>query len=157
MAYGIGIDEMGALELGALEIGARRAQKVVPKSPYGNTIHIQQDRPRSYAYQVFGLGSSTLGAAGATTLNQVFQEPFRPERLVLSDSVAGNSVVNSIFIGVKPQMANNASFPAVLFGAGTFETRIAFDCGQPGQNFLVNLTLAAAGTISGGAFGSVIK
>lgn len=159
MAYGIGALDIGAEdEMGAFDIGAvARRRKAPPKSPYGNTIQVQNTRPTQYVYQVFGLGSATLGGAGATALNQVFQEPFRAERLVLSDSVANNSTVNSIFIGVKPQLANNASFPASLFGPGTFETRVAFDCGTAGQNFLINLTLAAAGTISGGAFGSVIK
>lgn len=152
-----GIDHIEGLELGALELGARRAVKVQPRTPYGNPVHVQNNPPRKYAYQVFGLGSATLVGAGATALNQVFQEAFRPERLVLADSVANNSTVNSIFIGVKPQMANNAAFPAVMFGAGTFETRVEFDTGLAGQNFIVNVTMAAAGTISGGAFGSVVK
>ena len=163
--YGIGIDDVGAddvgaLDIGALEIGRRRArhmQRRQPVGPYGNQVHVQTQRPTQYAYQVFGLGAATLGGAGATALNQVFQEPFRAERLLLADSVANNSTINSIFIGVKPQLANNASMPAIMFAGTTFETRVAFDSGVPGQNFLVNVTMAAAGTISGGAFGSVVK
>lgn len=165
--YNIGALELGAQDIGAEdEIGAvkraiarRRAMpaKASPINPYGNPVTVQADRPRRYAYQVFGLGSATLGGAGTTSLNQVFQEAFRPERLVLSDSVAGNSTITGIFIGVRPQLANIGSLPASLFAATTFETRVEFDTGNPGQNFLVNVTMAAAGTISGGAFGSVVK
>lgn len=157
MAYGIGALDIGAEDdIGAFEIGARR-KRAAPVSPYGNKIQVQNTRPTQYVYQYFGLGSATLAAAGSTALNQVFQEPFRPERLVLSDSVTGNSVITSIFIGVKPQSANNGSAPAAMFAPNTFETRVAFDCGTAGQNFIINVTMAAAGTISGGAFGSVVK
>lgn len=163
--YNIGYTDISGEELGYMELGAAKKRlparasqgRVIPATPYGNPVTPQQVRPGRYAYKTFGLGASTLGGAGTTSLNQTFQEVFRPERLLLQDSVANNATVNSIFIGVKPQVANNASMPASAFYSGTFETRVEFDTGNPGQSFQVNLTLAAAGTISGMAFGSVIS
>lgn len=166
--YNIGYTELGYTDIGAeadvgavkrAPIGIRRLPtgKVLPTTPYGNTVRPQSIQPNRYAYKTFGLGSSTLGGGGTTSLSQVFQEVFRPERLLLQDSVANNSTVNSIFIGVKPQVANTAAMPASAFYNNTFETRVEFDTGNPGQSFTVNLTLAAAGTISGMAFGSVVS
>lgn len=149
-------DEIGAVKR-AVRAGLVRRQPVQPRTPYGAPVHVQQRGAREYAYQLFGLGAATLGGAGNTSLSQAFQEVFRPERLTLADSVANNSTVTGIFIGVRPQLTNLASLPASLFGATAMETRVEFDTGKPGQTFAVNITMAAAGTISGGAFGSVVK
>jgi len=162
-------DEMG-WDVG-LEVGRRRRHRApvgmarqlmargptLAVGPYGTPVHAAEPKAARALYQVFGLGSATTAGAGSWVLSQVFQESFRPERLVLQESVAGNSAVNVIAIGVRPQSANLASLPASAFGAGAFETRIQFDTGQPGTTFTINGTNLAAGSISGMAFGTVIK
>ena len=161
MAEYIGIDIAGEFDEAGYEIGAkapvRRAAKVVPRTPYGNPVQASSHGPREMLYQVFGMGAATLGGAGATALAQVAQETFRPERLILADSVANNSTITGIFMGVRPQFANLASMPASAFAAGAFETRVTFDTIQAGKTAQINVTMAAAGTISGGFFGTMVR
>jgi hypothetical protein len=125
--------------------------------PYGTPVHAAEPKAARALYQTFGLGTASTAGAGSSQLAQVFQESFRPERLVLQESVAGNSVVNAITIGIRPQSANLASMPVSAFGSGAFETRVQFDTGQPGTTFAVQFTNLAAGAVSGMAFGTVIK
>jgi hypothetical protein len=169
MAEYIGLDIAGEIEGDDDEAGydigaaARRrpmgkaVARVVPRTPYGNPVAAGSRGPREVLYQVFGMGAATLGAAGSTLLSQVAQETFRPERLILSDSVAGNSTVTGIFLGVRPQFANLASMPAAAFAAGAFEVRVTFDTIQAGKTAQINITMAAAGTISGGFFGTMVR
>ena len=175
-----GDDDIGyevGYEVGYEEIGRKRGRPVVRKvavpagmarqaqfrgptlavGPYGTPVHAAEPKAAKALYQVFGLGTATTVAAGNADLSQTFQEAFRPERLVLVESVPGNTTISAIIIGVRPQQANIAQMPASAFGPGAFETRVQFDTGQPGQVFLIPAYNAAAGTFSGMAFGTVIK
>ena len=162
--YNIGALDIGAWDLGAEDdigdddVGARRraVRRPVPHTPYGSPVRVKQQKAREYLYQAFGLGAFTAGGAGAGLLSQVFQEAFRPERLTLVETVAGQQITG-IFVGVRPQLANLAVMPVAAFAAGAFETRVAFDAGNPGQSFVVNLNFLAAATVTGMAFGSVVK
>jgi len=175
-----GDDEAGVdvgYEVGYEEVGRRRGRPVVRKvaiptgmarasmfkgpilatGPYGTPIRAAEPKTARSVYQTFGLGSVTTVGAGSADLSQVFQEAFRPERLVLVESVPGNTNVSAIIIGVRPQQANIAAMPASAFGPGAFETRVQFDTGQPGTQFLIAAFNLAAGSFSGMAFGTVIK
>jgi hypothetical protein len=173
MPYSIGDDDIageGDDEVSAEEIGAavrrvlkQRRSGIMPTrktgitTPYGQAVLERPREIRADLYQVFGLGSVTNAAAGAAALAQPFIERFKPGRVILAETAAGN-IVTGIFVGVRPQGANLAAMPVAGFGAGAFETRIAFDTGEIGQNFTFNLlTVAAAQTVSGMAFGTTIK
>lgn len=126
-------------------------------TPYGNPVTATKRQVDASLYQVFGLGTQTLAAAGAGSLQKNFVERFKPGRLLLSEDLPGNTV-EGIFIGVRPQTANIASMPIAAFAAGAFEVRVAFDVGEPGWPFTVNFaTVAAATTVSGMAFGTTIS
>jgi len=127
-------------------------------TPYGAPVLASKRETDASLYQVFGLGSATLAIAGAGELQQTFLERFKPGRLLLSESIAGGSTIQGIFIGVRPQSANIASMPTAAFAGTSFETRIAFDTGEIGQPFTVTLAGGAAQvTVSGMAFGTTIK
>ncbi len=125
--------------------------------PYGGTVRAVEPKSVMTRYQVFGLGQVTTAAPGGWNLSQTFQESFRAERLVLNESVANDNVIQGIFVGVRPQSANIAAIPLAAFASNAFETRVQFDTGQPGQVFQVVGTSAAGSTISGMAFGTVLK
>ena len=101
---------------------------------------------------ILGLGSSTLGAAGATTLTGTPNLPFRPDRIVLRDSVAGNSSITSIKAGNVDQVIGG-SFPLDLLSATAIGTSMRGQTVPANTQIVIGATLAAAGTISGGIVG----
>jgi hypothetical protein len=161
-------DEVSAEEIGRALRRVMRGRKGPPAgimrtrptgitTPYGQEVLAHQREIRADLYQVFGLGVVTNALAGAFTLSQPFVERFKPGRLLLTETAPGN-VVNIITIGVRPQGANLAAMPVAGFGAGAFETRIAFDVGEIGQPFSVQgTTTLAAQTVAGMAYGTTIK
>jgi hypothetical protein len=160
-------DEVSAEEIGRavrrmMKGGGRQSGLVKTRAtgvttPYGNQVLSHEREVRADLYQVFGLGFVTNAAAGPFVLAQPFIEKFKPGRLLLTETAPGN-VINSIFVGVKPQGANLAGMPVAGFGPGAFETRIAFDLGEIGQFFTINgTTVAAAQTVAGMAYGTTVK
>lgn len=131
-----GDDLVGALEELGIDsdlVGARRRKKA----------------DRRY---ILGLGSATLGAAGATNLTAQPNLTFRPDRIVLADSVANNSTVTSIKSGNVDQVIGS-SFPASLFGATAIGTSMKGQTVPANTQISLGITMAAAGTISGGIVG----
>jgi hypothetical protein len=137
--------------------GMVRTMPTGVKTPYGQPVVAKEREIDASLYQVFGLGSVTVAVAGAAALSQPFIEKFKPGRLVLGETAVVN-LVTGIFVGIRPQGANLASLPVSAFAGGNNEVRVAFDAGEIGQNFTINLlTTAAAQTLSGMAFGTTIK
>jgi hypothetical protein len=101
---------------------------------------------------ILGLGSATLGAAGATTLTAQPNLDFRPDRIVLVDSVANNSTITSIKSGNVDQLIGS-SFPAALFAATAINTSMRGQTVRANTQVVIGVTMAAAGTISGGIVG----
>jgi len=147
----------------AMQLAIRQALDMVPAvktgatTPYGAPVLAAKSETSADLYQVFGLGFQTVANAGATQLAQNFLERFKPGRLILTEDLPGN-ILTGLFIGVRPQAANLGAMPVAGFGAGAFETRIAFNTGEIGQAFTANITtVAPATTVSGMAFGTTIK
>lgn len=101
---------------------------------------------------ILGLGSSTLGGAGATTLTGTPNLKFRPDRIVLVDSLANNSLITSIKAGNVDQVIGG-SFPLALLQATAIGTSMRGQTVDANTQIVVAATLAAAGTISGGIVG----
>ena len=166
---GAGGDEIGAIVAavrrvmrgkrgrGTSRSGMVRQVDTGARTPYGEPVLAHEPVIDASKWQTMGLGFVVVALAGAAQLVQPFLEAFTPGRLVLEQTAAGN-LVNGIFIGVRPQIGNLAAMPVSAFGPGAFESRIKFDTGQPAIPFTINLiTVAAAQTISGMAYGTVIK
>lgn len=137
--------------------GMLRLMPTGARTPYGQPVVAKEREIDASLYQVFGLGAVTVAVAGASALTQPFLEKFKPGRLVLAETAAGN-LVTGLFVGIRPQAANLASLPVAAFAGQNNEVRVAFDVGEIGQPFTVNLlTTIAAQTISGMAFGTTIK
>ena len=172
---GVGDDEVSAEEIGAIRrlvkkmrarptarrpgsgLGLAPSRPTGAVTPYGEPVMAREEAIRADLYQQFGLGFLTNALAGVGALTQNFIERFKTGRLLLTETAPGN-IVNSIFIGIRPQGANLGAAPVAGYAGGAFETRVSFDTGEIGWPFTVNVTTtAAAQTIAGMAFGSTIK
>jgi hypothetical protein len=92
----------------------------------------------------------TLGAAGAGTLVGTPNLPFRPDRLVLVDSVANNSTITSVSAGnVNMFCGNTGSAPAAGFSPIAVGVRFVGQSVPSNTQINVAAALAAAGTLSG--------
>jgi len=99
---------------------------------------------------ILPLVALTLGAAGSGVLTGTPNLRFRPDRLVLVDSVANNSTVTSVNAGnVNMFCGNVGSAPASAFSPLAINTSLAGQTVAPNTTVNVAATLAAAGTLSG--------
>lgn len=167
---GEGDDEVSAEDV---EIGARIARalrktggkvpglvKGVPTgvtTPYGRQVTAHKEEVRADMWAEMGLGAFTNALAGPGVLQQQFIERFKTGRLMLEQTAPGN-LLNTVLIGMKPQGANLAARPISAYANNAVGALVDYDAGSIGQLFTLNCTtVAAAQTVSGMAFGTVIK
>ena len=160
--------EVGARIARALRGGGRRPAPtrgggLVPSkptgatTPYGQPVMQRQQEVRADLWAEMGLGTATNALAGAMQLQQQFIERFKTGRLMLEQTAPGN-VLNTVFIGMKPQGANLGARPVSAYANNAVGAMVSYDAGEIGQQYTLNLTtVLAAQTITGMAFGTVVK
>ena len=141
---GAEVFELGAADL--LELGLD-PELVGRRKPQSRRRVQKADRR-----YLLGLTAVTLGAAGGFTMTGTPSLKFRTDRIVLVDSVANNSTINSIKSGNVDQMLGGAC-PAAAFSPLAINTAMSGQTVAPNTAIAVGGVMAAAGTISGGIFG----
>lgn len=107
-------------------------------------------RTKRKADRRYVLGLTTVTATGQMTGSPNLD--FRPDRLVLVDSVANNTTVSSIKSGNVDQMIGG-SVPAAMFSPTAINTALVGQTIKANTQVSVSVTLAAAGNCSGGFIG----
>ena len=137
--------------------GLVRGTKTGATTPYGQPVLAHKREERADAWAEMGLGAVTNPLAGPATLQQQFIERFKTGRMMLDQTGPGN-LLNTVLIGMKPQGANLAARPVSAYANNAVGALVNYDMGEIGQLFTLNLTtVAAAQTLSGMAFGTVVK
>lgn len=93
-------------------------------------------------------------AAGATVdIDVQPQVKFRPERLIVTDSVAPFFLINDIKVGKNSQLPSTDPVPATVFVSNATDVQLAFRTCYIGQKIVVSVTnIDAAGHRFTGAF-----
>lgn len=130
----------------------RRQAKAIKRERQGvTTIRETNDRAR----MLFAGAETTVTAPGIFTLQYVAQEAHRPQRIVLSivqNLTTGPTVgpiviplglvlIESVTVGVKPQVVTTGGFSAQVFAADYFANGgdLGFDTVQQGTNFTLRV------------------
>lgn len=152
--YHVG-DEVEALLAGAYDpyerFSAGAVTKMPPRSmparPPGGTVVRETAPTKSRLLMIPFDSTTTIAAAASTTLNAQPQVLFRPERLVIDDSIASSFVMNDFKVGKNSQFATSGSAPCSAFKPGSFGVRLKCDTAQVSNIVSLNITNISAGAL----------
>lgn len=128
----------------APRMGLRRPQAPLPQ--HGTLLQTQE--PHKDGQLVLPMSSSGTIAAGtaATITARPQTKAYRPQRIVVANSIAGFFTISDIKVGNKSQFVQAGTIPAEAFVQGAFGVAMRMDTVQTAQDFVfqVNNIDAAA-------------
>ena len=147
--YDSGDDDVGDI-VGAL-VGALKRRRAAPPQRRRPQLPPRGYNPASPVvdYKPFnptktrryGMGfSGTLLAAATGPISSQAQLPFRPERVVIPDTIGANFLVNDLKIGVKSQFVGTGAMPALTFAQNAIDTTLGLDTASISQTITFNVT-----------------
>jgi len=105
------------------------------------------------------LAPGGIAAGASLDITSRPQVIFRPDRLVVSSSIAGDFLINDIKIGQKSQLINSQALPASMFSETAFGVRMVMDTAQISQDVVIRVTniSLAASRFNAGIIGPIIE
>jgi hypothetical protein len=101
--------------------------------------------PRTFP---MGFGLTAIAAGASTTINANPQVNFRPDRLVIPDSIAPSFMINDFKIGMRSQFVAPGSVPAQSFTQGAIDTLMLLDTVNVGQFVTLDVTNVSTQTVN---------
>lgn len=84
--------------------------------------------------------SGTVALAATAIITSQAQLPFRPERVVIPDTVGANFLINDLRIGVKSQFVGTGAIPALTFAQNAIDTTLGLDTACISQQISFSVT-----------------
>ena len=126
---------------------AAQHQYARPQLPPHGTL-LQQQQPSHDGQLILPMSSSGLiaNASSATITGRPQVKAFRPERIVVANSIATFFTISDIKVGNKSQLTQAGTIPAEAYIQGAFGVEMRMDTVQTAQDFVFQVNNTDATT-----------
>ena len=135
-----------------LSVGA--AQALAGSVPgQGAGWNLNDQAPLNVRQWPFGILSVAMGTLTSTTISVIAPIVFTPVRIMLFETAAGDTVVNTLIIGQRPQQVSTQyPIPSRMFQNTATDSLVSFDTATTGQSLILQVSnvSGSTSTFSGG-------
>jgi hypothetical protein len=145
----IGAEIIGALQdiIGKVNPSAARAMKRA-RALDPAAVMVRDKELADRRRKILTTDGVSVGAGVTTTITYETQELFRPERYVVSGSIAEDFVIEDILVGTRSQFAATGECPAEIFRPDAVGVEVHFETANVGNKIKVTVTNTSAGALT---------
>lgn len=139
----VGMVEIGNIAMGQVPAGAMAPAAASPVfGGFGaqpGLYPVRQVAPTELRGSALGF-DQTVAASASATITSRPQQPFRPEKLVVGATGAGNFLITDIKIGNTSMLLNSTGIPAEAFTPDAVGVHLRWKTAQPAQDVVIDVT-----------------